>query len=66
MRTNLKNRVKTLISGKTEQNTMKIYYVNPITGEKTLYGQYPNDKDLNVTVDSPETAATMIKLRSHE
>ena len=63
MKNSVKKRIKDIVTRDTEENTIKIFYKNPITGETTLYGQYPNDKDISVTADSPETAETFLKLR---
>ena len=69
-----KKKLHTLINGVDERQSFRIYYVNPTTGKRHLYGAFPPipglkpgdevpEAALTVTADSPETAETFLKLR---
>jgi len=66
-KTALRKKINNLLDGMPEDvEDITIYYVNPFTQEKTLLYQSPAARALQVEVDSPATAETFIKLRSHE
>lgn len=63
----LRKKINNLLDGMPEDvDDITIYYVNPFTQEKTLLYQSPAARRLDIEVDSPETAETFIKPRSHE
>ena len=63
-KSHLKKQINTLLSPEAEKNKVTIYYVNPITGKKTIFSKTPSDKELDVQVDSEETAETFLQLRN--
>lgn len=64
-RNQLKKEIKQLITGKKEvEKTITFYYLNPVTGETELLHKEPDSKELSITVDSPETAEALMKLRN--
>jgi len=62
-RPELRSQINKLLKGKDPDSIIEIYILNPSTGERTLYGQFPNDKKLIVEADSPETAKALLDLR---
>lgn len=61
----LKKQIKSLLFGETDEKTItEIWIINDATGEKKLYGKFPNDKNLKVIANSPATAETFLKLRN--
>ena len=62
----LRSQINKLLSGKDPDDVIEIYILNPSTGERTLYGQWPSDKKLTVEADSPETAKALLKLRRRD
>jgi hypothetical protein len=52
----LKEEIRMLICGEADpKRIVEIYYVNTLTGEKTLFGKYPSEKGLKVEVDKKGT-----------
>lgn len=66
-RNQLKKEIKQLITGKKEdQKSITFFYLNPETGKRELLHKEPDEKDLEIDVDSPETADALLKLRNPE
>jgi hypothetical protein len=65
MKKSVKNQLHRLVNGEPEPvEQVTIFIENDVTGERTLYGQWPNNKKVEVIADSPATAETFKKLRN--
>jgi len=65
-KTALRKRIDSLLDNVPEGEEIIIYYVNPVTGLTEVLYRSPAAQRLEVETDSPATAETFIKLRSHE
>ena len=62
----LKNQIGALLNPKAEKNKVTIYYINPLTGEMTIFSQSPSEQELDIQADSKETDQTYLDLQKIE
>jgi len=62
----LKKQIDSLLNPEAEKNKVTIYYINPLTGEKTIFSQTPSAQELDIQADSKETAQTYLDLQKIE
>ena len=51
-----------LLIGKNQPAERTVIWLEGEDGKRILFGKYPSDKNLNITVDSPATAEAYLEL----